>query len=348
MAEISAIDARRILRALRKGATPDGFARELFVGHAQWFACAVEEMGAVAEDEDFGVRFLRARYGGGKSHFLECLEQTAQENRWVTATVVLKPDEIELDRFSTIAQAIGRHLRCPDGGVGLEALLQQSLGTVARNCGYRPGGAMRPMVVFEQSQARIEALCSRWNVGGVFRLALRHALRALVDGDLMLLAETARWLGGSAESLTIDPARLTESGSTRAKSIVLKPLSAASAEELLRLLALMAQWSEARGLFLALDEIEMIGRQRPLRRQNSLQTLRALIDQTDRHQQPPATVLFLAATPEMFEDSAMFPSYKALQDRIDDFPSLEGNQSINYRAWDPLESTCRHASLSIL
>jgi hypothetical protein len=34
----------------------------------------------------------------------------------------------------------------------------------------------------------------------------------------------------------------------------------------------------------------------------------------------------------MFESPDLFPSYKALQDRIEDLPSVSGKRSINYRA----------------
>lgn len=47
---------------------------------------------------------------------------------------------------------------------------------------------------------------------------------------------------------------------------------------------------------------------------------------------PPSTCLYLAATPDMFENPDLFPSYKALQDRIEELPSLSGKGAINYRA----------------
>jgi hypothetical protein len=90
--------------------------------------------------------------------------------------------------------------------------------------------------------------------------------------------------------------------------------------------------SGAKGLFLAIDEVELIGGLTERRRKNAYQTLRALIDQNDPNQQPMATSLFLAATPEMFEDRAMFPSYKALQDRIETLPSGISGRKLNYRA----------------
>src|ERR1700741_3562749 len=62
--------ARKIVRALRKGATPTEYADKLFVGYGDWFKTAVQMMRHTAEDNDFEVRFLRAAYGGGKTMFL--------------------------------------------------------------------------------------------------------------------------------------------------------------------------------------------------------------------------------------------------------------------------------------
>jgi hypothetical protein len=57
-----------------------------------------------------------------------------------------------------------------------------------------------------------------------------------------------------------------------------------------------------------------------------------MVDQNDENLMPPSTCLYLAATPDMFEDPKLFPSYKALQDRIEELPSLGGKKPINYRA----------------
>ena len=56
------------------------------------------------------------------------------------------------------------------------------------------------------------------------------------------------------------------------------------------------------------------------------------MDQNDENLMPPSTCLYLAATPDMFENPDLFPSYKALQDRIEELPSLTGKEAINYRA----------------
>jgi hypothetical protein len=119
---------------------------------------------------------------------------------------------------------------------------------------------------------------------------------------------------------------------SRASTTQLKPIGSGSAEPLLRYVGLLAKLAGCNGLFLAVDELELVGGMSERRRKNAFQTLRALVDQNDPKQQPPSTSVFLAATPEMFEDPAMFPSYKALQDRIETLPSEISGRKLNYRA----------------
>ena len=112
----------------------------------------------------------------------------------------------------------------------------------------------------------------------------------------------------------------------------MKPLGLGDAEQLIRLFALLVDEAGYNGLYLAIDEIELISGQTSRRRNNSFQTLRELVDQNGENSMPPSTCLYLAATPDMFENPDLFPSYKALQDRIEELPSLTGKGAINYRA----------------
>ena len=56
-----------------------------------------------------------ARYGGGKTHFLRCLQSEAKARGWATAYVLLKHGEVELDRFNTIVAEIADKLELPEG-----------------------------------------------------------------------------------------------------------------------------------------------------------------------------------------------------------------------------------------
>lgn len=168
-----------------------------------------------------------------------------------------------------------------------------------------------------------------------FSLALQGCMFAFLEQDEMRLAQFANWLGGGTESLAVDPNELSASPhqqTTRATRTVLKPLGLSDAEQLIRLFALLVDEAGCNGLYLAIDEIELIAGQNTRRRNNSFQTLRALVDQNDENLMPPSTCLYLAATPDMFESPDLFPSYKALQDRIEPLPSLTGKGGINLKA----------------
>jgi len=324
--------ARKILRSLRTGSVPSEYARDMFVGHDRWFTHAVEEMMDVAEDNHFSARFVRAKYGGGKTHFLKCLEEVARENGWVTSFVTLRPNEVELDRFSTVAVDIANKLLLPNGERGLSSLLEISLSKIAESCGYKRGSASSIRKSFEATQEKINTLCNQFNLSFDFRLALRTIMLAHIDRDEFLFHQIARWMAGGEEKLVLDPKRLELHSGTHATPIPIKALGLGSADEHLRLLALLVQWAGNRGFLLTIDEVELVASMPVRRRKNAFQTLRALIDQTDPNRHPVSTCMFLAATPAMFEDPDMFPSYKALQDRIESLPSVIDNGKINFLA----------------
>lgn len=330
--KVTESEARRILRSLRTGTAPTEYAREIFVGQAPWFATAVELMEQAALDEDFEVRFIRAPYGGGKTIFLRCLEAAARGMGWVTAYVLLKHGSVELDRFETCVREIGNTLVLPDGNRGLGTLLHRAVANLAMECGFDPNRT-NSLAPVERAHQKIDAFCNQKGIDYDVSLALRSAIVAYFERDPLRVNEIAKWIGGGSDKLSVEPKLFGSNPhrlSTRASATHLKPLGASMAEQLLRLLALLTKLSGHKGLLLSLDEIELIGTLPDRRRENALQTLRVLVDHTDPGQQPPSTSLFVAATPEMFENPKMFPKYKALQDRIDRLPTSLGG-AINWR-----------------
>jgi len=326
--------AVKILKALRSGSTPAAFARELAVGQAPWFETALQLLDDVADCEHFDVRFVRARYGGGKTHFLRWLQSEAKARKWATAYILLKHGEVELDKFNTIVAEIAQKLEHPDGKRGLAMLLRRALEGIAKRIGYDPMKALS-FKTRERAQAAVSRFCQDHGLGYQFNLALQVCMYALLENDEMLLGQFAHWLGGGGDTLIVDPNELSASPShpkTRASKTKLKPLVLGDAEQLIRLLALLVNEAGYNGLYLAIDEIELIAGQNSRRRNNSFQTLRELVDQNDDDLMPPSTCLYLAATPDMFENPDLFPSYKALQDRIEELPSLTGEGRVNFMA----------------
>src|SRR4051812_27187822 len=110
--------AVQVLQALRSGSTPSAFARQLAVGRMGWLEAALVQLDELSDCEHFDVRFVRARYGGGKTHFLRCLQAEARDRNWVTAYVLLKHGEVELDKFDTIVAEVAGKLELPSGQRG--------------------------------------------------------------------------------------------------------------------------------------------------------------------------------------------------------------------------------------
>jgi len=332
--QMNRLEAIPIIRDLSNGKAPKLYAHELFVGQTAWFDAAIKGIEETAECKSFEVRFIRARYGGGKTHFLRYLETEAKRRNWVTAHVELKHEVVEMDKFHTVVKATAYNLELPDGQVGLYSLLRNALLNIAARYGYDPYGTMT-LQIYEKARLGVDILCREKYLGFNFSMALLGAMQALLDNDSIRLQQIADWLSGG-NSIKIDPtSQMNTPGTpaTRATAITLKPLGLGDADQLIRLIAVLVLASGYGGFLLGLDEIELVaGMRDKRRRENSFQTLRSLIDQNDPYRQPPSTCLFLAATPLMFEDPTMFPKYKALQDRIEDLPVLGDNQRINYSA----------------
>jgi hypothetical protein len=323
---LKASDARRILKALATGSAPAEYARFLLVGQKRWIDSAIQMMAENGEDRDFEVRFIRARYGGGKTHFLFCMEQEAKERNWVTTFVLLKRDVVELDRFSSFVQEAARGLSLPDGNTGIALLLDKAF--IAHSANYRilPGKTV-PLSTHQQASRGLLEFCAKNFITPPFQTALSAAYRAHLQSDHDQVERLVAWLGGGTVTTAIDARH-----SAGSDAVKLKPIGPNLAEEHIRVVALLCLLAGYRGLVIAVDELELIGRLPTQRKANSFQTLRALVDQNNSRRQPPATCLFLAATPEMFEDRDKFPSYKALQDRIESLPNISADKAINYRA----------------
>lgn len=323
---LSASEARRILKALSSGAAPAEYARLLLVGQKRWLDTAIQMMTETSEDRDFEVRFVRARYGGGKTHFLYCMEQEARERGWVPTFVLLKRDLVELDRFGSFVREVARGISLPNGRAGLSSLIEQAFVTHSGRNGILAGKTVSLMTL-EQAHRGLMEYCSRNFITAPFQTALGAAYRAHLQSDRPQVDRLLTWFGANDS-----PAVIEKHYGPGGEAIRLKAIGPNLAEEYLRVIALICQLAGHRGLFIGVDELELIGRLPTQRKANSFQSLRALVDQNNSRRQPPATCLFLAATPEMFEDPDKFPSYKALQDRIESLPSLVGGTAVNYRA----------------
>jgi hypothetical protein len=221
-----------VLKALRTGATPGAFARELAVGQEPWFKTALHLLDELADCEHFDVRFVRARYGGGKTHFLRCLQTEAKIRNWATAYVLLKHREVELDRFNSIVAEIADKLELPGDKRGLLALVRGALVAIAKRIGYNPAGLLSD-ATRGKAQLAVSKFVEDHGLGYQFNLALQVCMYAMLGGDEPLLSQFVNWLGCGSNALTVDPKDLVTSPNqpkTKAAKTVLKPLGLGDAE----------------------------------------------------------------------------------------------------------------------
>lgn len=233
---------------------------------------------------------------------------------------------MELDKFSSFVKEVARNLVLPDGRVSVTALLEKAMTAHSARRGIATGKTVSLMVIDNAKRSLHQEMCQLF-VAPPFSTALDAAYSAILRNDSRQFESIGEWLTGSDSNLLIESCNSLGGGDVKIRAV-----GPSLAEEHLRVIALLCQTAGFKGLFIGVDELEIIGRLPAQRKANSFQTLRALVDQNHSRRQPPATCLFLAATPEMFEDPDKIPSYKALQDRIESLPSLTGQRTTNFRA----------------
>jgi hypothetical protein len=173
--QMNRIEALPIIKELRNGKAPKIHANDLFVGQKAWFDNALSGIEETAECKSFEVRFIRARYGGGKTHFLRCLEAEAKRLNWVTAHVELKHKIVEMDNFNTVVRAVTGGIDLPDGQIGFYSLLEKALVIIASRYGYDPDRPM-PMQIYEKARSGASIFCRENYLSFNFSIALMGAM----------------------------------------------------------------------------------------------------------------------------------------------------------------------------
>jgi len=143
----------------------------------------------IVSDETHGSSFkiIEAYYGGGKSHYLRCVERTAHRNNFVSAFVGLKKDECPLTRFDLIYASVAENLTSPglDGKTqtrGLGALIERWVDEATKE-------SEEPL---QELQSRINAVRDLPLVG--LKIAFQAAAQAHAAGDRVTYDEAMVYL----------------------------------------------------------------------------------------------------------------------------------------------------------
>lgn len=330
--------ARMLARSLLTGTPVVDGVRFIHVGHARWLDAQVELLRELAEDSDSDVFFVRGAYGAGKTHFLACVQDRAQEEGWATAHIECRRDRAELDKFETVYPRIIYKLRSRrmlqeagrdedpaeiDGG---RWFLDHWAKRLLAEAGHSEGPVRRTLEVEERLYSLLQERIVQRNLPGNLQTALCAYARARLTGNAEVRNELVAWFRGEFRHVGIPATLLQRPGlagrgpvSTQAvRSVDLPPVTRSTSLEVLRGMLWVIRQTGHSGLVLCIDEIEEIANLRPQKRQDQcFQVLREFVDNADGDLGLRYLCTYFAATPEMFDSERYFRRYDALATRIE-------------------------------
>jgi hypothetical protein len=281
--------ARQIIDNIKSGTTPLDTARYLDVGRERWYRGMKYYFDGASESGSSKVRFIRGRYGDGKTHLMDMAQYFALQRGFVVSYA--SAEDTRLDKIEEVYQRIVKNLRTTDSRGGLYYLLNTWKQRVKH-----------PEVESERLRA-VEELDIN------FRMAVDAFL---FEDDPRRQDEIGQWLVG-------EPLRLPEYSIKRS-------LRAANSRDMLRSLSVFIRLIGHPGLLILLDELDRIQNQTNRVRQNCYQVLRELIDNADGQGGMKGTLVYCAAPSEMFTSDRGFREYDALNSRLE--PALQALELI--------------------
>jgi len=242
-------------------------------------------------------KLVQAPFGGGKTHFLHCLRETAWQEGFITSVVGLSPKSCPFDMLATIYQAVVRELEAApttayaecDHGIG--DVLRAELDKRVAEYGV---DQVRNWLTTELSRARID--------NHSFRRAAVRFLEALLDknGDHEWLLES--YLRGE----TMERSELQPFG-------VREMIDEKNAFSFLKSLIQLFNAMGVPGLVLMFDEIDRIMSLTMRKRRTIADNLREMIDCCGQSFLP--GLVFVYAVPPEFLTN-LVPEYPALEQRL--------------------------------
>ena len=320
--------AKRLINSLKKGTTPLDLAIYLNVGNERWYEAAEEFCADIEADGDSMVRFVNGYYGDGKTHFLGILRTLAIRRCWMVSYVTLENTPIH--KFDRLYAEVVKNFQIPgtialvpwlpDGGKrGAIALLSAFFSKcyVELNGSVNQDG-LNKMAVLRGVKERTHKILAQI---GVHEL-VANAVRSFINSALALKRDELQAIAGWAEG---QPVLFKEFGLT-------KRINGNLAHDFLRSLASIAKQSGIKGSLLLLDEAERVMDQSRLVRRKSYGVIRDLLDNADGQGGMPSSMIYLAATPEMFSSETGFAEYDALRSRLASTQHFDIPDLIDWRA----------------
>ena len=310
--EIEKRAARDVVNALRQGVVPESHLDMLAVGQEAARNHLSELLEEISGNKS-AFKFIRGPYGAGKTFLCSWLRQYALENEYVVSTVNIGPDQ-PLSDLPVFFSGVINGLRTPEkrDSSALIDILESWLLSVHRKTAQIEGLAAFDRSTWKTLMPIVEkgiesALANIASIDPCFSSALRAFYQARIAGDQSRASTVAAWLSGSRSM----PAKsLNEIG-------VRGYLEASQVFPRMRALLEVIGGSRFKGLLLMVDELELIRRfPHKRQREQALETLRLLIDETGKNSFPGSLLVFTGTDTFFEDDRAGVKSYKALGDRV--------------------------------
>ena len=310
--------AQDIINAIRRGTVPQAGLEYLAVGLDRELRAISAQLKHVATGRgDF--KFVRGAYGAGKT-FLSALAMEAALQQGFAVSYVVVSTDTPLYKLETIYHRIVSNLRTRGQEQGaLKGLVDRWLYQVEERVIELEGYHEDDPRLTQRAESQIESdLAEVAQFHSAFSAAIRGYYRAQLDDDYPSAQALLGWLSGEGQI----SARVKRQVNIRGD------IDSTVALQFLQAINAVARKAGYAGLAVAFDEVETVQRLRRPQREQSLSTLRQLVDATD-HGEFPFTYLLFTGTPGFFEDRHGVPALEPLHDRIkldrpdDPFPNPE-------------------------
>lgn len=321
--------AKEIINRLKGGTSPIDHVKHLNVGNERWYEEAREYLDELQNSRDSLVRFIKGYYGDGKTHFLGMLRSIAFDKNWIVSYVTA--EKTHLNRFDRVYSEVVRNMTLPpSAGIvdwisnrdvrGARAPLGAMFSKIYHET-YRPGdiAGLKKSSVIEFLETKSGELSYREGIEESVGKAIRGYTNAVINKDMATVQEVCSWLeGGSIK-------RIPKLGINR-------PIDRVMSRDAMRSISLIAQRAGIGGILVLFDEAERIMQQSKSVRTSSYGIIRDLLDNADQQGGMRSSMMYVAATPEMFSDGKGFPANDALMSRLEITERFAMSKYTDYRS----------------
>lgn len=316
---INISEGEQILRALHNGSVPayEG-AKHIMCGHE-------EEQNAILQDLNYiqfksnekahsGFKMVYGPYGSGKSFLCEVLKEDALKDNYVISEIVISKNT-QLQNFETIYNKIMAGLRTDlfrefsAFRIIIENWIEKEKSEIINKYSLDPDDIKEDEEeLIKRLKEKIALELEKANTTNVSIInAVVSFCMGLLTGDNTLAQKSLAWFAGD-----------TNIPSNIKKSIGVKgSVDKGNVFEFLKTLLYIIEKSGYSGLFVIIDEVETVRKERKDIRYQAYENLRLLIDMVSKDNLPGCYLLF-TGTEELIEDEEKgIKEHDALYTRIE-------------------------------